>query len=152
VTMNAELLDKEYNPRTQIPQFANWFSLWKTQALEARESLRGHLNVSFGASPAETLDYFPAAERHAPLLIFIHGGYWRALDKEDFSWVAPPYVAKGIAVAVLNYGLAPGTPIGDIVGQIRRACIWAYDSWESLDVDPSRIFCTRHSAGGHLRP
>jgi arylformamidase len=150
VITTTELLDKEYNPRVQIPEFANYFLRWKTESQKARESLHAHLNVPYGVSAAESLDFFPASVRRAPLLIFIHGGYWRALDKADFSYVAPAYVAAGIAVAVLNYGLAPGTSISNIVGQIRRACRWAYNSWEIMDVDPRRIFCAGHSAGGHL--
>jgi arylformamidase len=150
VTIDDEFLDREYNPRSQIPEFASFFSRWKMTAIEARKSLDAQLDVSFGSSPHQTLDYFPASSRHAPLMIFIHGGYWRALDKADFSWVAPPYINAGISIAVLNYGLVPGTPIGKIVEQIRDACVWAYRNCETLDVDPNRIFCSGHSAGGHL--
>ncbi len=150
MNLTAEALDREYNPRTQIADFAIFFSQWKSLALKARESTRAYLNISYGLSDAETLDYFPAGEPGAPLLLFIHGGYWRALDKADFSWIAPPYAAAGIAVAVVNYGLAPGTSISDIVGQIRRACVWAYTNAGKLNVDPTRIFCAGHSAGGHL--
>jgi arylformamidase len=150
MTSDAETLDREYNPRRQVPEFASYFSRWKIMALEARKSLDGQLDISFGSSPHETLDYFPAASRHAPLMVFLHGGYWRSFDKGDFSWIAPPYIKAGIAVAVLNYGLAPGTPLGEIVEQIRHACIWTYRSGETLGVDPGRIFCAGHSAGGHL--
>jgi arylformamidase len=145
-----EFLDREYNPRVQIPEFADFFARWKTQALKTRESLQGRLDLAYGVAPAETLDYFPAAQASSPLLIFIHGGYWRALDKSDFSWVAPPYVAAGIAVAVLNYALAPRTPVPEIVRQVRRACAWIHDRAADLGCDPTRLFCSGHSAGGHL--
>jgi arylformamidase len=143
-------LDQEYNPRNRVADFAGYFSRWKTMALEARNSLAGQMNVSFGSSAHETLDFFPAASQRAPLMMFIHGGYWRAFDKDDFSWIATPYIKAGIAVAVLNYGLAPATSIGNIVEQIRRASIWTHRSCEALGVDPGRIFCAGHSAGGHL--
>jgi arylformamidase len=145
-----EFLDRQYNPRVQVPEFADFFARWKTQALKTRESLQGRLDLAYGMGPAETLDYFPAAQASSPLLIFIHGGYWRALDKSDFSWVAPPYVAAGISVAVLNYALAPRTPVPEIVRQVRRACAWIYASAADLGCDPNRIFCSGHSAGGHL--
>jgi arylformamidase len=147
---NIEFLEREYNPRTQIANVAEFFERWKKQGQEARASLRSRLNLAYGASTGETLDYFPAATANSPILIFVHGGYWRAFDKTDFSWVAPGYVAAGISVAVLNYGLAPATPIREIVQQIRRACAWVFDNADSLGVDRRRIFCAGHSAGGHL--
>jgi arylformamidase len=150
VNTDNDFLDREYNPRRQIPQFADFFARWKRSALEAREALRGNLDLAYGPATAETLDFFPAAQASPPLLIFIHGGYWRALDKADFSWVAPGFVAAGISVAVLNYGLAPKTPVPEIVDQMRRACAWLYGNAVSLGVDPQRIFCSGHSAGGHL--
>jgi arylformamidase len=150
VNTDNDFLEREYNPRVQIPQFADFFVRWKRSALEARESQRASLDIAYGPASAETLDFFPAAAASAPLLIFIHGGYWRALDKADFSWVAPGFVAAGISVAVVNYGLAPKTPVPEIVAQMRRACAWLYGNAPSLGIDAQRIFCSGHSAGGHL--
>ena len=145
-----EFLEREYNPRVRVSEFGDFFVRWRTGAQRSRDSLQCRLNLAYGAAPAESLDYFPAAQSGAPLLIFIHGGYWRALDKADFSWVAPPYVAAGIAVAVLNYGLAPGTPVPEIVAQVRRACAWIHGSASTLNIGRDRIYCCGHSAGGHL--
>jgi arylformamidase len=145
-----DFLDRQYNPRTQVPDFADYFARWKVSARASRELLRGRLDLPYGAGSSETLDFFAAANANAPLLVFIHGGYWRALDKEDFSWIAPAYVAAGVSVAVLNYGLAPRTPIPAIVEQMRRASGWLYQNAQSLGVDRNRIVCSGHSAGGHL--
>jgi arylformamidase len=150
VNYDRDFLESQYNPRLQIPEFAQFFARWKADAIKARQSLECRLDLSYGPAAAETLDFFPAAKRSSPLLIFIHGGYWRALDKADFSWVAPGFVAAGISVAVVNYGLAPKTPVPEIIGQMRRACAWLYGNAPTLGVDPRRIFCSGHSAGGHL--
>lgn len=147
---DGTFLDREYNPRTQVPEFASYFARWKDSAREARASSKAHLDLRYGLLPAEKLDFFPAAGTSRPLLIFLHGGYWRALDKSDFSWVAPPYVAAGISVAVVNYGLAPLTPLLQIVEQARRACAWLHHNARALDVDAGKIVCSGHSAGGHL--
>jgi arylformamidase len=153
-----DFLEREYNPRATIPEFAALFAQWKVRGAQARAAqARGvqpaRLDLAYGSAPAETLDYFPAEARAgeaSPLLVFIHGGYWRALDKADFSWVAPGYVAAGISVAVVNYGLAPKTPLGEIVAQVRRCLAWIHTRAQDLSVDPARIFCSGHSAGAHL--
>jgi arylformamidase len=150
VNGDRDFLEREYNPRVQIPQFAEFFARWKDSALKARGSLECRLDLRYGPAAAETLDFFPAATASAPLLIFIHGGYWRALDKADFSWMATGFVAAGISVAVVNYGLAPKTPLPEIINQTRRACVWLHGNAETLGVDRERIFCSGHSAGGHL--
>jgi arylformamidase len=148
--MNIDPLDLEYNPRIGVPDVAGIFARWQNGSREARERLTYKPDLRYGPAPAETLDFFPAAGVNRPLLIFVHGGYWRALDKQDFSSVAPAYVVAGFSVAVLNYGLAPATPLKEIVAQIRRACIWLYRNASDLDVDPLHIVCSGHSAGGHL--
>jgi arylformamidase len=150
VNHDQDFLERQYNPRVQIPQFGQFFARWQAHAAKARQSLESRLDLAYGPTAAETLDFFPAAKRDAPLLIFIHGGYWRALDKADFSWVATGFVAAGISVAVVNYGLAPKTPVPEIVEQMRRACAWLYATARTLGVDPERLFCSGHSAGGHL--
>jgi len=143
-------LEREYNPRVQVPEYASYFARWKDSAQEVRRTLDARLDLRYGLLPAERLDYFPAAGSGNPLLIFVHGGYWRALDKNDFSWVAPPYVACGVSVAVINYGLLPGTPLLMIVEQVRRACAWLHHNHRALEIDPAQIVCSGHSAGGHL--
>jgi arylformamidase len=146
----AGFLDREYNPRTQVPEFAAYFSRWKQDAQRARASSRVRRNLSYGPAAAEKLDFFLSAGTSRPLLVFVHGGYWRSLDKDDFSWIAPPYVAAGISVAVINYGLAPATPLMEIVAQVRRACAWLHHNAHALNVDAERIVCGGHCAGAHL--
>jgi arylformamidase len=147
---DGEFLDREYNPRTAIPSFAKFFARWKDTSREVRASAPAQLGVRYGQVAPQTLDFFPAAGTGRPLLVFVHGGYWRALDKDDFSWLAPAYVAAGISVAILNYGLAPATPVAQIVQQVREACIWLHRNAKALSVDAARIVCAGHSAGAHL--
>ena len=85
----------------------------------------------------ERLDIFHAHQSDAPLLVFIHGGYWRSLDKSDFSWIAPPLLQHGVAVALTNYGLAPQTSIEDIVRQQLKALGWLYHNARDCDSIPT---------------
>ena len=82
--------------------------------------------------------------------MFIHGGYWRALDKADFAFVAPPFVAQGIAVAVVNYDLCPDVSIATIVDECRRAVAWLAREGRAHGAGADRIVVGGHSAGGHL--
>lgn len=147
---DADFYDREYNPRLQISNAAEHFARWKTRSEAARAHCAPRLDLAYGAAESERLDFFPSHTAHGPILLFIHGGYWRALDKSDFSWIAPAYVAAGLSVSVLNYGLAPATRIPDIADQIRRACAWIYVNARTLGFSPDRMFLSGHSAGGHL--
>jgi arylformamidase len=106
-------------------------------------------DLRYGAGPKQIVDLFPA-ERPRGALLFIHGGYWRALDKDDHSFIAPPFVAEGVGVAVVNYDLCPGVGITDIAEQCRQAVEWLTREGENHGVPAQRLVVGGHSAGGHL--
>jgi arylformamidase len=142
--------EREYNARAVIPEHPRIFARWSEQGAMARRRRACLIDIPYGETPAERLDYFPTRQDAAPLLVFIHGGYWRSLDKSDFSWLAPPFVQHGVALALLNYGLAPQTTIEDMVRQQLRALAWLYRNGDRLGFDPERIVVAGHSAGAHL--
>jgi arylformamidase len=147
--------DRMYNNRALVPDFAEHFAHWQNASEQARQSLKALLNVRYGHGPNETLDIFPAARADAPVVIFIHGGYWRSLDKSDHSFVAPALRAMGACVVVVNYALCPGTPeqpvtIPDIALQMTKATAWVWRHIAEHGGDRSRITVMGHSAGGHL--
>lgn len=148
--LTPEQLDREYNARAAIPDHPQIFARWREESRAARAELRCEQDYYFGPAPVETLDLYPTAVRNAPLLIFIHGGYWRSLDKQDFSFLAPAFVRAGVAVAMPNYGLAPATSIEDMVRQMLRALAWLYRSAPQLGIDARRMVVAGHSAGAHL--
>jgi arylformamidase len=142
--------DKQYNARAAIPDHAQIFQRWKTRSEDARASLRCHLDLAYGGSPAEKLDIFPAEGKSEALLVFIHGGYWRSLDKSDFSYLAPAFTRRGVTLALPNYGLCPKVGIEDIVKQNLRAIAWLWHYGARYGVNPGRLYVAGHSAGGHL--
>jgi arylformamidase len=147
---STEFYEREYNARAAIPEHPQIFARWAAQAAATRRLRACLIDLPYGDTGAEKLDLFPARGDAAPLLVFIHGGYWRSLDKSDFSWIAPPFVAEGVAVALLNYGLAPRTPIEEIVRQVLRALAWLYQRADRYGIDPARVYVSGHSAGAHL--
>ena len=149
----AVWLDAQYNNRARIPEHAQFFKRWAAQSAVARLRPGSHLDQRYGDGLNETLDVFaPAgrASRPAPVLVIIHGGWWRALDKRDQSFLAPPFVERGALVVVPNYALCPAVSIETIALQMTRALAWTYRNAARFGGDPSRIVVAGHSAGGHL--
>ena len=167
---NPDFNNREYNNRALVPEHAAIFARWQADSAAARARLRtstgAMLDIAYGAGPKETLDFFPARRpppgthasthvrgalhAHPPILVFIHGGYWRSLDKSDFSYIAAPFVEHGVAVAVVNYELCPTVTIETITRQMLAAHTWLFLHAGQWGCDPHRIYTSGHSAGGHL--
>jgi arylformamidase len=152
-------LDAQYNNRARVPDYASYLARWKRDSAAARARLLGQgakLDVAYGPSPAERLDIFPAAAgpggKRPPILAFFHGGYWRALDKADFSFPAQAYITAGITYISVNYGLTPAVTPGEIVRQVRAAAAWLHANSGVHGGDPDRLYVSGHSAGGQLAP
>lgn len=147
-------LEHQYNNRALVPDHGAYFERWAAQSERARDKLDGLIDVAYGHGEGETLDIFPAQGKAgdplAPVLVFIHGGYWRGLDKSDFSFLALPFVKKGACVVVPNYALCPAVTIPEITLQMVEALAWVYRHIDVHGGDPDRITIVGHSAGGHL--
>jgi len=148
--MPAEWFDAQYNNRGRIPEHPAILREWDERSHHARASLACVLDLAYGSDTSERLDVFTPKAAGAPVLVYIHGGYWRALDKRDQSFVAPPFVAAGAMVVTPNYALCPGVTIEHIVLQIVRSLAWVWRHAGEHGGDPSRIVVAGHSAGGHL--
>ncbi|HEX8012768.1 MAG TPA: alpha/beta hydrolase [Casimicrobiaceae bacterium] len=145
----AEFVEREYNLRAAFPDHPQWFARWAADSAAARSRLEARLDVRYGSGPKQTIDLFPATDARAALL-FIHGGYWRALDKIDHSFVAPPLVAENVGVAVMNYDLCPEVSIARIVDECREAVAWLRREGPRYGLATQRLLISGHSAGGHL--
>lgn len=149
-TFDPVWLDAQYNNRARIADHAQIFERWARASARARQQDSPHLDLRYGDDPAETLDVFPAAQAGAPVFVFIHGGYWRSLDKGDHSFVAPALTRAGAMVVVPNYALCPSVDIETIALQMARALAWVFRHAARYGGNPARIVVAGHSAGGHL--
>jgi arylformamidase len=147
---DAAWLERMYNNRALVPAFPEHAERWMRDSASARVQMPCVLDLRYGLSSRERLDVFPAQRPGAAVAVFIHGGYWRALDKSDHSFVAPALHAMGATVVVPGYDLCPAVSIPQITMQTVRALAWIYRHIETYHGDPSRIVVIGHSAGGHL--
>lgn len=143
-------IDAQYNPSLHLPDPDAPGRHFVASAERARATLPCQLDVPYGPTLEETLDIFPAAQAHAPVFVFIHGGYWRALSSKTFSGVALGLQARGITTVVINYALCPRVTIDEIVRQTRAALAWTLRNIHHYGGDPARVALGGHSAGGHL--
>jgi arylformamidase len=170
-------LDLEYNNRARVADSADILARWAAEAAAARAELRAagraQPDLAYGPGADERIDVFtpggPASVADdedgsagndnaagggggggAPVLVFVHGGWWRALSKSDFSQVASAYTRAGALVMLPEYSLCPQVGIGDICLQTARALAWAWRNAARFGGDPGRIVVVGHSAGAHL--
>jgi arylformamidase len=166
---DPQWFDDMYNNRALVPDFARHMATWAVGSVQARQLPGAHLDIAYGLGAGETLDVFRSraepettgkgkgstAGEKAPVLVFLHGGYWRSLDKSDHSFLAPGFTQAGACVVVPNYALCPGTDahpvtVPHIVLQMVKALAWTWRNIDQYGGDPARITVAGHSAGGHL--
>ena len=143
-------LSQLYNNRELVPDHPRFMARWTEASTRARSTMSAHLDRRYGDMPGETMDLFPARKGDGSCMMFIHGGYWRSLDKKDFSFLAPAWVDAGVSLAVVNYDLCPKVTMEEIVRQMLRASRWLWLHAEDYGMDQDRLYVGGHSAGGHL--
>jgi len=143
-------LDTAYNNRAHVPHFMDIVDRFMAASEEARTTLSPKLDLAYGGDARQKLDFFPAANKGAPLFVFVHGGYWQSVDNKPFAFMAPPLVQAGIAVAAMTYDLCPTVSMTRLTEQVRESVVWLHRHAAELGFDANRIFFGGHSAGGHL--
>jgi arylformamidase len=139
-----DALEAQYALRKRHPEREAVYDDHRRRSAALRAAGNCRLDIRYGDGPRCLLDVFLAGDR-APVLFFIHGGYWRALDKSYVSFIAEPFREAGITVVMPAYDLAPAVRIGEIVDQIRAAFAWVVEH-----LAPERAVVAGHSAGGQL--
>lgn len=144
-------IDADYAARncTTPENFARIIAAYAAHSEQALTLPGTTLNLRYDPESSETLDLFNAGENR-PVLLFIHGGYWRALSKGHSSFMAPMLAANGIATAVPDYTLSPNASLTEITRQMRTALAHLWHNSESLGINRNRIVVAGSSAGGHL--
>jgi arylformamidase len=145
--------EREYSPSSAIGgNYQPHIARYVQDSQLAHERFHCQRNLRYGEAPRALLDYFPAppSARPAGLLVFIHGGYWQELSKDESAFLAPAWHTAGFAHAVVGYTLAPQARVGQIVDECRAALRFLIREAAALGHDTSRIVVAGSSAGGFL--
>lgn len=143
-------LDSQYNNRAKVRDFEQIMQQWERDSETLRQRTRFHADIPYGSHSREILDIFPASRPGTPVQVFIHGGYWRSLEKGLFHFIAEGFLDHNITYVALNYPLTPQATMDEIVTSCRRAIVWLYRNITHYNGDPHKIYISGHSAGGHL--
>lgn len=147
-----EAQERQYNLRIRHPERGAVYERLAQRSEALRQSLGDRFRtMSYRAAERCMIDLCVLEARQpTPLLVFIHGGYWRALDRSIFTCVAEPWLARGIQVALIGYQLVPQATMPEMVAQCREAIGWLRARAPELNLDPARWMISGHSAGGQL--
>lgn len=143
-------LDVAYDVENSVPDFMVYARQYIAASENARATLPCASGVKYGQTVEEFVDIFPANQPGAPVLIFIHGGYWRMLTAREFSFVAQGFSPVGVTVVVANYALCPSVSISEISRQMRALVAWCARNIDQYNGDAENMTVSGHSAGGHL--
>jgi arylformamidase len=146
-------IDIAYAPRRALPpgEFERHMALYRSLSDEMAATLPREHGLVYDAASGQTLDLYPApGPGLKPVFVFIHGGYWRMLSKDDSAFMAKAFTSLGISVVAVDYALAPAATLEEIVRQVRASIAWLWTHGREHGIDPERIFVGGSSAGGHL--
>jgi arylformamidase len=142
-------LDHNYDQRAWAKNADEVVARYVSRSAQARDALSGDLDIAYGDGPDDRLDWFGTNAPNAPVLVFIHAGAWRNFTKDEFSFVASPFVAAGCHVAILNFSKAPAIRLPAILDQVRSGIVWVHRNLGRFGADPSRLFIAGHSSGAY---
>ncbi|MBI2253731.1 MAG: alpha/beta hydrolase [Proteobacteria bacterium] len=152
--LSDETLNQHFMPRIAVPDHETWLNEDLATSGQVRRKLaaegRARLDCRYGPGGRQFIDVFPAASPAAPIVVWIHGGYWRALSKEHYTNIVPPLLAAGAAVALVGYDLCPAVTLTELLAQTRDALHWLRAHAPEMQGNPDRIVLAGNSAGAHI--
>ena len=153
MSLDPRVREREYSPSSCIGgDYAPYVERYRIESERAHRTVSVRRDLRYGAAPRALIDFFPApaSPAAAGLLVYVHGGYWQELSKDDSAFLAPAWHAAGFAHAVVGYTLAPQARLPAIVDECRAALAWLREQAAALGFDPQNIVVAGSSAGGYL--
>ncbi|NNN30750.1 alpha/beta hydrolase [Streptomyces sp. S3(2020)] len=153
--MDRAALDRAYSPSSTAHDMSGALREWTVRSEAARALLGRPRELRYGPAGRQVVDFFPAGRpgrggKGAPLLVFLHGGYWIEGSRHDSAFLAPSFVPRGVAYAAVGYPLAPAAGLDEIVASCEQAVEFLHARARDLGVDADRVHLCGLSAGAHL--
>jgi acetyl esterase/lipase len=148
--MTRAQLDAAYNNSAAVNNSAEKLAEWQERSKRLRAERDELLDQSYGPRPRNKIDIFRCGKTGAPLLAYVHGGYWQRNAKEFYACLAEGPLARGIDAAMVGYTLAPEATLTEIVEEIRAALRWLRAQGPHLGIVSAQLIAAGWSAGGHL--
>lgn len=148
--MDQAALDAAYNNTAAVADSARRIADWERRSAALASAHPQHLDLRYGPRERNRIDFFPAPRDNAPMLVFIHGGYWQMRAKESFRFLASGALTHGLSFANVGYTLAPDATLREIVEEVLSAITWIAENAGAYGADASRLYVSGWSAGGHL--
>lgn len=142
--------DDQLDLRSRHPNFQFFLDINENESERIRKSHHCYLDEKYGEAPLQTLDIFPSIIPNSPIVIFIHGGYWRALDKKSYSFVAEPFLNNNLSTCIVNYRLIPTVGMEMVLHDIAASIRWIQKEAPGYNGNANELVLCGHSAGGHL--
>lgn len=143
-------IERQFNPRAWATDVEEQHALRGKLSKAARERLKGEFDIAYGDTPRQKLDIYHGGDTQAPIVVYLHGGYWRVGEKEKQAILAEPLVQAGFPVVMLGTDLCPAVSLDTIVQQVIRGIVWTAKNAQRVGGDGRRIYLYGHSAGAHL--
>lgn len=148
--MMNENYDKQFDLKRIYHSRPYYLGINSLQSFIASKRLNCELDIPYGVTDGQKVDVFPAAEKNSPVFIFIHGGYFKALDKKHYRFIASNLTKKEYTTVLVNYDLAPQVTVAEIVKQVIDAFCWIVDNVAQWNGDISKTTLCGHSVGAFL--
>ena len=148
--MTRAQLDAAYNNSAAVKNSADKLADWIARSERVRARRNALLDIPYGTRPRNKLDVFRCGEADAPLLAYIHGGYWQRNAKEFYACLAEGPLARGFDVTMVGYTLAPDASLTEIVAEVRSALRFLRGQGPSFGIAGQKLIVSGWSAGGHL--
>ena len=149
VTLSQAERDAAYDNNAAVKNSASLIAERNQMSEALRASRKSFLDMPYGDRERTKIDLYPAAEKTAPCLVFLHGGYWQRNSRELFAMLVEGVAAHGWSVAVPGYSLAPDTSLTEIVTEVSRSLDWLAQNGEAYGI-AGPVVLSGWSAGAHL--